>query len=601
VDCPHAHECPGCPAIGLPYQAQLQAKRARVLCELGRHRDLADVAVPAPHAAEPNQAYRTRAKLPVDGARIGLYGAGHRVVDTPECRVLAPALQRTLAALRALLAAPPEPARGALAALRAVDLRQAVHAGETRVLVTLIVDARARLDREGLRAAAGALRERAPEAAGVAASFSGEGDPRLLGRDLRVLAGEAALRDSAEPSAPWTLATHGAFAQVHRGEAARIQRRVREALGPARGQRVLELYAGSGALSLALAAGGARVTLVDAFAPALETALRAASEQSVQGLETRAGDARAVLAALAREGARFDAVIANPPRRGMEPGVREAIARLAPRVVAYVSCEPATLARDLAHLRLLGFACAALDAFDMIPQTEEVETLAVLRPAPLPPPRVLYRDAELIAVEKSPHEPTIPHPEHASSLLARVQRLPGAEKAAPLHRLDAGTSGVCLFVRSAEFAAPWARALASPAARKEYVACARGVTRAKGSIARPLPEQGRSLPARTRYARTEVAGGHSLLRVFPDSGRTQQIRRHLAMIGHALLGDARHGHSPSNRHAFERTGLDRPFLHCARIELPHARSGEPLAIECELAGDLVSALERLRGGPPATG
>jgi 23S rRNA (uracil1939-C5)-methyltransferase len=188
----------------------------------------------------------------------------------------------------------------------------------------------------------------------------------------------------------------------------------------------------------------------------------------------------------------------------------------------------------------------------------------------------------------------VPHPERKGSLLERVRALPGGEQAVPLHRLDADTSGVCLFAKRAEAAAAWQRALADETAAKRYVALVRGVGRAKGRIARPLREDGRTLDAATRYRRLEVLGGHALLEVSLETGRTHQIRRHLAAIGQPVLGDARHGHAASNRHLAERWFLDRPFLHCASIELADPAGGTPLRIQSPLAPDLLAVIDRMR-------
>ena len=99
--------------------------------------------------------------------------------------------------------------------------------------------------------------------------------------------------------------------------------------------------------------------------------------------------------------------------------------------------------------------------------------------------------------------------------------------------------------------------------------------------------------ARTRYRRLDVAGGHSLLRVQPDQGRTHQIRRHLASIEHPVLGDARYGHAASNRHFEQKHGLDRAFLHLARVELAASGGRDPLVLEAPLAGDLEAVLRAL--------
>jgi 23S rRNA-/tRNA-specific pseudouridylate synthase len=158
-----------------------------------------------------------------------------------------------------------------------------------------------------------------------------------------------------------------------------------------------------------------------------------------------------------------------------------------------------------------------------------------------------------------------------------------------VHRLDAGTSGVCLFARSADRARDLSRALG--AGTKRYVALVRGIARKKGHIARPLKEAGIDRAASTRYVRKDVAAGHSLLSVFPETGRTHQVRRHLAGIGHPVLGDARYGDRASNVHFEHAHALDRTFLHLERVTL--VLGGTERVLEDELAPDLRAVLASL--------
>jgi 23S rRNA (uracil1939-C5)-methyltransferase len=601
VACPHAPACPGCPGIGLPLPAQHAGKSARLARALARHAELSALRPDALRAAASPVAYRTRAKLAVaPGPRVGLYArGGHEVVDIPSCRVLAPVVVQAAAALRGLLANPPPPAGPVLRAagdgpglLHAVDLREVWDADGVGVLVTWVLRGPAAARGEAIEAAGEALARALPALRGLAVSMHDGRSPRLLGGPPRVVRGPVWFRDRLQPGAPYTLLSHGTFAQAHRVQGAALHEEVRHALGALTGRRVLDLYAGSGGLALGLAASGARVVAVEAFVPAAEAAERAAREQGL-AVEVRAGGVEGELPRLRAAGARFDAAVVNPPRRGVPARTREALSRLCDGALVYVSCEPETLARDLAHLAWLGWRAERAMPFDLMPLTDQVECVVVLRRASPPAPEVLYADASLVAVAKPPHLPTVPHPEHAagSSLLERVRALPGAAKAVPLHRLDAGTSGVCLFARSPE-AAPWlARALATSS--KRYLALVRGVARPRGRVARPLREQGRARAAATRYRRLAVVGGHALLEVVLESGRTHQIRRHLAAIGQPVLGDDRHGHAASNRHLFERHALDRPFLHCAGVSLPELG----IEVEAPLAVDLAVVLERLGGNP----
>jgi len=235
----------------------------------------------------------------------------------------------------------------------------------------------------------------------------------------------------------------------------------------------------------------------------------------------------------------------------------------------------------------------------MIPLSDEVETVAILRRAPPSPVRVLYEDGFALFVEKAAHEPTVPHGDHQGSLTERVQRLPNAQAAVAVTKLDAGTSGVVLFARTAEALPLLSRAVSSPSTRKVYLAGTRGVVPTKGNITRGLPQTNgddATQSARTKYRRLAIFAGHCVARVMPEHGRAHQIRRHFASIGHPVLGDERHGHASTNRHFEEKYGLDRTFLHCVRMEVDHPHTGAKLVVESQLPGDLASVLERA-GGP----
>lgn len=608
VVCEHADRCGGCPIIGLSYAEQLALKRGRVVQSVARYAALELVYTEPVKPASPLVSYRTRAKLIVgQGGKVGLFakGGGHQIVDIPRCRVLAPVLARVASELRARIAAD-EATGGALAshdpsgsgALRAVDLRE-VRDGETsRVLVTFVVQRGRVPSVEPLEQAARELMRDLPEIAGIAANFHDGDAPQVLGAETQLLAGEAAMPDRVGPSVH--LATFGSFVQAHRGQAGHVHALLAEAVGIARAKaqgrspRVLDLYGGSGAIALGLAAAGATVRIVESFAPAVAQARTAARAQGLD-VEADCSDVASALRSLVEARARFDAVVVNPPRRGTSPVAREWLARLEPAVVVYVSCDPETLARDLDHFGRLGYAATALRPLDMIPLTDEVETVAVLRRSGVPLPRVVYEDRDVIVVDKGPHEPTVPQGEYSGSLLARVRRLPRAEEAVPIHRLDVSTSGLVAFARKPDGVAKWDRALSAATTRRIYVVAVRGVTPSKGAITRDLRDNGSVYPARTRYRRLAIASGHSVLRVVPDQPRPQQIRRHLAAIGHPVLGDDRYGHATTNRYFEEKNGLDRAFVHCVRLEVDHPDTGAHQILEAPLPGDLRAVLERTSG------
>ncbi|MBI5537076.1 MAG: RsmD family RNA methyltransferase [Deltaproteobacteria bacterium] len=602
VSCSHLERCGACTAMAQPYEQQLEAKQQRVQAAVDTYPLLQGAQTQAPRPANPAKGYRTRAKLVVgEGGAIGLYAkdTAHEVVDIPGCQVLSPAILQATQALRERLAA------GRLAltpglVLLAVDLREVQADAEPRVLLTLVLRRDLAPPRDHLVVIAKELLRDVPIVCGVACSLRDVDSPRVLGQEMMHLAGEASVRD--RMGRAYHYATFGTFAQVHRGQAARMHdllaEQIQGELGAIEPVRVLELYGGSGSIGLDLAHAGARVDMVESFGPAAQAAAKASEEQALASrFRVCCGDAFAAGRQFVVTPGTYDVVVVNPPRRGLACEVRELIARAAPRGVAYVSCDPDTLARDLDHLRRLGYAPSRLVPFDMIPQTEEVETFAWLKPEPVPAPAVLYEDEEIVAVDKAPHEPTTPQAEHMSSLLARVRTLEGTSGCVPVRRLDVGGSGVCLVAKSAGHAARWADAMNDPSARVIFVVGCRGITPGKGSITRELREQGRMVQARTRYRRLAVFAGHSILRVVPEQAHPHQIRRHLAAIGHPVLGDQRYGHGPTNRFFEEKHGLDRTFQHCVRLELTHPTTGYRLVIESSLAPDLRTTLHRSGGSP----
>jgi tRNA/tmRNA/rRNA uracil-C5-methylase (TrmA/RlmC/RlmD family) len=591
VECPHAALCSGCPLIELDYASQLERKAELLRGALAPHAVFESPVPEAVVGADTVTGYRVRAKLVVaSGPRLGLYArASHEVVDIPECRVLAPSLARTASAIRQLLADPPADAGPALVArgtgegaLAAVDLREALGPEGPRVLVGLVLSGPRAVTSAEEAAASAAILCAQPEVLGVGVSARPARGPRVLGDAPRPVAGASEAVDTVGDVEH--LARHGAFVQAHRGQALRlhaeIAARLRGILGDLRGAPVLDVYGGSGAIALALAAEGARVTLIEAFPPAAEAARRAGRG----GLEVVVGDA----SELARSSEAPAAVVVNPPRRGLSPRVRAAVVALAPRAIAYVSCAPGTLARDLAAFRQLGFVASALVPFDMIPLSDQVETLALLVPGAEPEPVVLGEGPGYIAVDKPAHVPVTRQGEHATDLSSRVRRLAGWDRAVPLTRLDIGVSGVCVFARDGK-----SEHGTSALATAEYLVLVRGVTKAKGVVNRPLTVAGRELSARTRYQRLAVVGGHSLLAAGPEPGRPHQLRRHLASIGHPVVGDERYGHAATNRHFADKYGLDRTFVHSSALSLPPADGAPGLLLRSELAGDLVAVRARL--------
>jgi 23S rRNA (uracil1939-C5)-methyltransferase len=340
--CPHytADECGGCQLQHLEYPAQVESRAGFVGDALRRlgHREVPD---PAIVPSDKIYDYRTKITLHVssDGRRIGLhrYERPDQVFDLVWCHITAPELMELWQHLRNLRQLfPPR--------LEQIVLR--LDRGRSRHLVFRVSrgeawSGSARLFRELTRHGVEATIWWQPEG-GAARAMAGAGE-----------------------AYPATV-----FEQVHPEMGDRVREFALRELGQVAGRRVWDLYSGIGETTEQLVRQGARVESV-------ELDRRAVEEAESRGPPARRHTGR--VEDLLGELKTPELVVANPPRAGMDRRVPAELERIRPRRVVYISCDPATLARDLQ--RLPGFRIAALQAFDLFPQTTHVETVAMLEPA----------------------------------------------------------------------------------------------------------------------------------------------------------------------------------------------------------------------------
>jgi 23S rRNA (uracil1939-C5)-methyltransferase len=375
--CPAYGECGGCTLEHMVYDEQLRWKSAHVQAELARVPVLAGLVV-APCVASPRPlGYRNKSKLvyAVDEAGRPLLGAyaprSHRVVDLSGCRVAEPPLDEVAVALKALLGhhkIAPYDERSGQGVVRYAILRVSHLA---QVLVTLVTATEAFAEGETI---ARALMAERPDVLGVVQNINVSKGNTLYGLQERLLAGVATLEERVGPV--YLTLSSTAFFQVNRDIAARIYDDLAQAAALTGQERVVDAYAGVGGIALTLARGAGEVIGIEEHAHAVADAQAAALLNHATRARFAVGDVAQVLAGLDAA----DVVVLNPPRRGCAATVLQAVARLQPRLVAYVSCAPETLARDLGILAGLGLQTRSVQPYDMLPQTPHVESLALLTP-----------------------------------------------------------------------------------------------------------------------------------------------------------------------------------------------------------------------------
>jgi 23S rRNA pseudouridine1911/1915/1917 synthase len=251
------------------------------------------------------------------------------------------------------------------------------------------------------------------------------------------------------------------------------------------------------------------------------------------------------------------------------------------------------------------------------------ESIEIVRPAPRPPIaepediplHVLYEDADLLAIDKPSGMVVHPAPGAwrgtiVNALLHRglVSRDVSAERPGIVHRLDKETSGVLLVARHARAQLALSRAFRDRRIHKTYLAVVLGEPRgAAGALEWPIgrhPHQRQRMSirtrspreARTRYVVIERFCALSLLRLEPETGRTHQIRVHLAAMGHPVLADALYGARKGR--ALPASGPGRTFarhaLHAAELELAHPITGVTVHLVAPMPTDMTELLQELR-------
>ena len=373
-DCPYYGRCGGCQFRHMSYEEELEAKRLRVEDALARLGGL-HLPVEVIHGARNTQRYRNKVQFPIAPGAIGYFqGRTHRVVDIDDC-LLQPEVDTVCrAAVKGWMDRFQIPAyreRTGEGLLRHLYLRTN-QAGQA--LCCLVANGGTLPHGEKLVAA---LRGAAPGLAGVVLNVNMKKTNVILGREFHTLWGQNWLEE--ELCGHTFRLSVPSFFQINRAQTEVLYRRALDFAGLTGEETVVDLYCGIGTISLTLADHARRVIGVEVVPQAVADA-RANAARNGLANKTRfeCGDASALAARLEGEGIRPDVVVVDPPRKGLAADVVDTIARMGPARVVYVSCDPATLARDVGRFRPLGYVPLRTEAVDLFPRTAHVETVLLL-------------------------------------------------------------------------------------------------------------------------------------------------------------------------------------------------------------------------------
>ena len=381
--CPVARQCGGCQLQMMDYEAQLSFKHGRVKNALERIGGFADIPVEPVLGMEEPWNYRNKAQYPVgtgrDGVTVcGFYaGRTHAIIPVPKdgCAISAVSDQEILSIVTAHMQQYHIPAYNEAehsGLIRHVLIRSARSTGQ--IMVCLIVNGEKLPGEADLVQALCTI----PGMTTIAFNRNSDRTNVILGKETRTLFGPGYIVE--QIGAVRYRISVRSFFQVNPQQTEKLYSTALEYASPTGEETVLDLYCGTGTISLFLAQKARKVYGIEIIEEAVADARINAQENDIRNAQFFAGQAEKVLPELYREGSgQADVIVVDPPRKGCERAVLDTMLLIAPQRIVYVSCDPATLARDLAILcDRTGYQVLKVQPVDMFPHTAHVETVVLM-------------------------------------------------------------------------------------------------------------------------------------------------------------------------------------------------------------------------------
>lgn len=372
-NCPYFGSCGGCSLRHMTYAEELEFKRQKVedcLTRIGG----CSTPVSVIYGSKNTDRYRNKVQFPISGNSIGFYAARtHAVTDVEDCLLQPEVCTRLRLAVKEymeLFHVPAYEERTGTGLLRHLYVRTN-QAGES--LCCLLCNGKALPHEQEL---VQALRRADPSLAGIVLGINEKKNNVILGDSYRTLWGQDFLMDTLR-GLTFRLSVPS-FYQVNAPQAEVLYGLALDFAALTGEETALDLYCGIGTITLCLAQEAKRAIGVEIIPQAIEDAKENAVRNGLSHAEFFCGDASDAAARLALEGIRPHVVTVDPPRKGLAEDVIGSIVQMAPERVVYVSCDCATLARDIKRFAQQGYHLQKAVAVDLFPRTPHIETVALL-------------------------------------------------------------------------------------------------------------------------------------------------------------------------------------------------------------------------------
>lgn len=378
-DCPYSQKCGGCSFRHMTYEEELGYKKSRVQDALSRIGHL-DIKVEEIIGAEKLNHYRNKAQYPVEisgGAlSAGFYAyKSHRIIPCHNCKLQPAEFEKGLGAFSEwikeenITSYDEQTGRGLL---RHIYFRKGFATGEIMACAVINGDSV-----PNAQLLISLLRKNVDGLKSIALNINKEKTNVILGKQTRIIWGEKHIQDRLLGKT--FLISPNSFYQVNHDQCEKLYETAKAFAGLTGEETLLDLYCGVGTIGLTMADSAKQLMGIEIIPQAIENAKENAKINGITNAQFLCADAPKGAEILKRQGINPDVIIFDPPRKGCDRALLDTITELSPDRIVYVSCDSATLARDLEILNSKGFTVKKVIAVDMFPRTPHVETVALLK------------------------------------------------------------------------------------------------------------------------------------------------------------------------------------------------------------------------------